>query len=736
MQKSVGSESVAVVLKRALELYKAGKVRNAEALYKQVLEQDPRHFDALHYLGIIKAQAGHNEAALELVSAAVLSNPQSAEARVHLGHIQAALGEAEAALQSYDQALALVPRYPEAWYARGNLMQELKRHEEAVASYDRALAQMPGRPEVLANRGNALHDLKRYDEALESYDRALALMPGSAMLHNNRGNTLRELKRCAEALASLDKALNIEPGYVDAVINRGNVLQDLGRWNEALACYDKVLAAYPDHLATLNNRGNVLRDLKRHEDAAACVARLLELAPEWDYAPGVMFQSHLHSCDWTRYAQHAARITQRVRDGKKTDLPFSFLAVSDSAADQLLCARIYAGDKYPPSAAPLWAGQRYRHDRIRLAYLSGDFHDHATAYLMAGLFEAHDRDRFETTAISFGPDKPDEMRARLRASFGRFIDVRNKSDREAALLLREMEIDIAVDLKGFTLDSRAGILAYRPSPIQVNYLGYPGTMAAEYVDYILADCHVVPQEHQAYYTEKIVRLPDTYQVNDAKRKISERTPTRAECGLPETGFVFCCFNNNYKITPTLFDVWMRLLQRIEGSALWLLEGSATAARNLRGEAERRGVAPQRLIFGPHVKVDEHLARHRLADLFLDTLPYNAHTTASDALWAGLPVLACTGNAFAGRVSTSLLSAVGLPELITRNLAEYEALALRLATTPAMLAGIASKLAHNRSTYPLFNTDRFRRNMEAAYVMMWERYQRGEPVASFEVEPVI
>ena len=357
------------------------------------------------------------------------------------------------------------------------------------------------------------------------------------------------------------------------------------------------------------------------------------------------------------------------------------------------------------------------------------------AYCLLGLFETHDQARFETTAISFGPDSNDGMRARLSAAFGRFIDVRNRSDREVAALLRKLEIDIAVDLKGFTAGARAGILSHRAAPVQVNYLGYPGTMGADFIDYILADRLVIPEAHHACYTEKVVYLPDTYQVNDSRRVIADRTPTRALAGLPEQGFVFCSFNSSYKINPTIFDLWMRLLSNIEGSVLWLLESNAVAVRNLRKEAANRGIAPERLVFAPRVKLEDHLARHLLADLFLDTLPYNAHTTASDALWAGLPMLTCLGTTFAGRVGASLLNAVGLNELITRSLEEYEALALQLATNPKHLADFKSKLAGNRNTFPLFNTDRFRRHIEAAYTTMWERYQRGEAPGSFAVEPI-
>jgi predicted O-linked N-acetylglucosamine transferase (SPINDLY family) len=367
-----------------------------------------------------------------------------------------------------------------------------------------------------------------------------------------------------------------------------------------------------------------------------------------------------------------------------------------------------------------------------VAYVSADFYNHPLSYLAAGLFEKHDRSRFEISAIYFGPDQRDEMRERLERSVERFVDVRTSSDREVAELLKGLEIEIAVDLKALTEDCRPGILASRPAPLQVNYLGYPGTMAAPYIDYLIADAHVIPEAERACYAERIVYLPDAYQVNDSARLVAESTPQRAEVDLPQAGFVFCCFNNNYKISPAIFDLWMRLLQKVDGSVLWLVADNATALRNLRREAERRQVAPERLVFAERAKVDEYRARYRLADLFLDTLPYNAHTTASDALWVGLPVLTCTGHTFAGRVGGSLLAAAGLPELVTETLEEYEALALKLATTPAMLADLKARLMRNRDTCALFDTDRFRRHIESAYVTMWTRYQRGEPPQDFAV----
>jgi protein O-GlcNAc transferase len=370
---------------------------------------------------------------------------------------------------------------------------------------------------------------------------------------------------------------------------------------------------------------------------------------------------------------------------------------------------------------------------VRIAYLSADFHRHATAYLMAELFERHDRSRFEIIGVSFGVDDKSEMRKRLVAAFDQFYDVRRKSDEEVAKLLHDRQVDIAIDLKGYTTDSRPGFLAYRPTPIQASYLGFPGTMGAEFIDYIIADETVVPFEHQPFYAEKIVHLPDCYQVNDTKRKIAERMPTRQEVELPEEGCVFCCFNNNWKITPEVFGVWMRLLHAVEGSVLWLLGDNESAERNLRKEAQARGIDPARLVFAGRLPLEDHLARHRLADLFLDTLPYNAHTTASDALWVGLPVVTRLGESFAGRVAASLLNAIGLPELVTHSIEDYEALALRLAKDPSLLEGYRNRLATNRLTHPLFDTDRFRRHIEAAYLQMWEIWQRGEQPRSFAVE---
>jgi protein O-GlcNAc transferase len=717
---------------RGTALQALGRSEEALASFEQALAIKPNQAQTLNNRGNVLQALGRHKEAVASYERALAVNPGYADALNNRGVALGWLKLHQEALASFDAALAIKPGYAEALNNRGTPLKALGRPGEALASYERALAIKPDYPEALNNRGAALQALGRHEEALAGYDRALAIKPDYAEAINNRGTALQALRSHEAALASFDAALAIKPDYADALNNRGLALQELKRHGEALADYGRALAIKPDYAEALYNRSNVLRALNRYEDAIEDFKRLLQIKPDFAYLKGKLLYSQMHCCIWDKFAADAARLVADVQDGKPCATPFELVAVSQSPADLLRCSQILVRDKFPPAPSPVWRGERYRHDKIRVAYLSADFRDHATAYLMAGLFELHDRKRFETIAISFGPDASGEMHTRLKKSFDHFPDLRGKSDRDVANMIRTLEADIAVDLKGFTTDARPGILALRPAPIQVNYLGFPGTMGADYIDYIIADRWIIPEEDQKYYTEKAVYLPDSYQVNDSKRRIAKQKPSRAKSGLPETGFVFCSFNNNYKITPFMFDIWMRLLHRVEGSVLWLLEGNAAAVRNLRREAEKRGVAPDRLVFAPRMKLADHLARHRLADLFLDALPCNAHTTASDALWAGLPVLTCLGSTFAGRVAGSLLNAAGLPELIAHSLADYEALALRLAQDKKALAKIKTKLTRHRKTCPLFDTDRFRRHIEAAYVTMWERYQRGEPPASFSV----
>jgi predicted O-linked N-acetylglucosamine transferase (SPINDLY family) len=440
------------------------------------------------------------------------------------------------------------------------------------------------------------------------------------------------------------------------------------------------------------------------------------------------------ACDWAGLDAAYARLAAGIDAGKRISPPFVLTATPLPLQARRRCAEIYVGQKYPPVAVSPGHWPKAPHERLRLGYFSADFRRHAVGYLTVGMFEAHDRSRFELIAFAFGPPAPGAMRARIAAAFDQFIEVEDRSDADVALLAREMEIDIAVDLMGFTTNSRTGIFARRAAPLQVSYLGYPGTMGADYIDYLIADTTVIPREDVRHYAEKIAYLPDTYWPFDSRLGVAERQFTRQEVGLPEQGFVFCCFNNNWKITPGVFDIWMRLLKRIEGSVLWLLEDNPAAGRNLGAEAGKRGIAAERLVFAPRMNLPEHLARHRLADLFLDTLPYNAHTTASDALWVGVPLLTRSGETFPGRVAASLLKAVGLPELITHTPEAYEALALEFATDAQKLGALRQRLAENRLTCPLFDTALFTRHIEAAFLAMWQRHASGLAADHIVVAP--
>jgi protein O-GlcNAc transferase len=682
----------------ALRHYQAGQYREAGRLSHQILATDPDDLATLHLAGLTAVQSGRNEAAIDILTKAIELNGQ-------ISDLHNALAEA---------------------------LQRLSRLDEAIVHYRQALALDPIDTAALYNCGNVLLRLKRYGEALGHYDRALEIDPNFVEALHNRGNTLFELKHFERALADYDRALLLRPGFVAALGNRGGALIELQRYEEALASCEMALAISPDHATALANRGNALFELRRFSEAAEAFDRLLTIDPDYVYAPGKALYFKLLQSDWAGYDEPVRSIASGIAAGKRVALPYMLLNIVDSPSLQRSCAEIFNKDRHSAPAGPVWRGARYGHEKIRVAYLSADFRAHPMAYLMVGLFETHDRSRFETIAVSVGPDPKDDFRKRLEKSFDRFIDVRSKSDHDVAALLRALEVDIAVDLMGYTSNGRPGILALRSASVQVNFLGYAGTLGANYIDYILADRFVIPDNAHDFYTEKVVYLPDTYYPADSGRQAGGRTPTRAEAGLPENGFVFCCFNQSSRISPVMFPLWMRLLLQVEGSVLWLVEDAAAGSRNLRREAESHGVAADRLIFAPRAKLDEYLARLRLADLFLDTLPYNAHTTASDALWAEVPVVTCAGASFPARVAGSLLNAIGMTELITFDLEGYETLALALAYDKQRLALVRSKLAVNRQNCALFDTQRYRRHIESAYHIMWERNQRGEQPSSFEV----
>jgi predicted O-linked N-acetylglucosamine transferase (SPINDLY family) len=620
------------------------------------------------------------------------------------------------------QAKALQGSNPHVLRLLGVICAQRMQYLDALKYFNDSLKALPKNPITLSNLGNIYLQLKDYSKALEAYDKAIRLDSKYEEAWSNKGNALHELKRYEEAITCHDKALSLNPQYAEAWSNKGNVLNELKRYEEAITCHDKALSLNPQYAEAWSNKANALNELKRYDESIAHLDKALSLKPDIHWMYGDLLHTKMRICHWSGFEGSLESLTHKILANEKVATPLPLLCITDNALLHKKSSEIYLQSQYPANAVLGPISKHSENQKIRVAYFSADFHNHATGYLMAELFELHDKNQFELIGFSFGPITNDEMRQRLEKSFDQFIEVGNKSDIEIAQLSRDLNIDIAVDLKGFTQDLRTGIFAYRAAPIQVNYLGYPGTMGADYIDYIIADKTLIPLDAQSGYTEKVVQLPNSYQVNDRKRLISDRQFTRQELGLPEHGFVFCCFNNNFKILPATFAGWMRILKAVEGSVLWLFQDNPWAVENLKREALNHGIDPSRLVFAERMPLSEHLARHRQADLFLDTFPYNAHTTTSDALWTGLPVLTLMGFSFASRVAASLLNAMGLPELITNKQAEYEALAIELASNPEKLAAIKAKLAKNKLNTPLFDTPQFTKDLERAYVQMYERYQ--------------
>jgi protein O-GlcNAc transferase len=686
-------------IQTALGLHRAGKLDEAARLYEEILRAEPDHLDALYLLGSVHFQRG----------------------------------AFDQALARFDQALVGKPTFLEALAARGAALSNLERHREALAAYDAVIAANPAHAQSWNNRGNALLMLKREREALASYDRAIALIPNYPDAWRNRATALRQIGRPEDALESFEKALQLKPDFAAAWEDCACVLVQLRRREDAILAYDRALALNPGNADLLYNRANTHAILNHYDEAIRDCEAVLARNPDYPYVRGVLIHSKMQSCNWRGLDADIWNISMALAAGKRVVSPFNLKALSDSPSEHLRVAQIWATHEAPPVPGLHRQTRHDAHDHIRLAYVSGDFNNTAVATLMAGVFEHHDRTKFETIAVSFGPADRTPARHRLERAFERFIDVRGKTDDEIATLLRDMEADIAVDLMGYTGDCHTGIFARRPAPVAVNYLGFPGTMGAPYIDYIVADATVVPVDQQSRYAERVAYLPHCYLPADRARPIAPSVPSRAEAGLPETGFVFASFNNSYKFNPVMFGLWARLLRSLEGSVLWLPQNNALARRNLAREAENRGVDAARILFAPPVPDEAaHLARLSRADLFLDTLPYNAHTSASDALWAGVPVLTLIGDSFAGRVAASALKAVGLPEMIAYSPDDYEGTALKLARDPAALAELRAKLRRNRLTWPLFDTQRFTKDLETAFVSMWERHRRGEPPASFAV----
>jgi predicted O-linked N-acetylglucosamine transferase (SPINDLY family) len=756
------ASSVGVELSLAASALRDGKFEEALELCSEFIARNTTTAEAYDKRAKALLGLGRWDEALQNYDRAVALSPLDFLVNSDRGSVLRKLKRFDEALISYDRAILLKGDSPEAYFYRGNILFELRRYEDAVASYDKAIECTPAGllPYVAySSRGLALHhlgrldealgsyqhsrslksdytnacvgagdvllDLSRHEEAIGCYDKAIESGALDARVFRSRGLALRQLRRLDECLTSYQRAIDLNSGYAEIHIDRANVLLELGRTEEALASYDKAIERLPQSIDALQGRGFALLHLARPEAAIAAFDQALAIDPEHKYLRGLRRHLQMQICDWEDLEDDLKDLAEGLKSGNALSTPFPMLSLIDSPSLHRCAAKLWSEQMFPQDDSLGSIPKRTASDRIHIAYFSPDFRNHPVSLLTAELFETHDRSRFEVTAFAFGPKSNDAMRKRLERAFDRFIVVEEKSDLEVASLARKMGVDIAVDLAGFTEYARTGIFALRASAVQVSYIGYLGTMAAPYMDYLLADATIIPIANQQDYSEKIIYLP-TYQVNDSGRRIPNRVPTRQEFHVPHDAFVFACFNANYKVLPAVFSAWMRILNRVPGSVMFLYAGNSLAERNLRREVAQHGIEPRRVVFGEKLEYEEYLARYRVVDLFLDTLPYNGGTTASDALWAGVPVLTCIGRAFAGRVAASLLMGVNLPELITDSMESYEELAVKLATTPDLLATIRAKLQHNRHSAPLFNTVQFTRSLESSYLTVLERRDMGRP----------
>ena len=561
---------------------------------------------------------------------------------------------------------------------------------------------------------------KRHTEAIQYFKKAVKIAPNDSELHYNLAKALSDSQQEREAVQHHLKATQLAPNNVNAWVNYGKCLDHLGNSDDALACYDKAIALEPNFIQPWFNKGKTLSELGQYQGALAAYSQAYKIKPQENFLLGILLHHKMLICEWAGLDELYHEIHLGLLAGNKVAEPFGLMAFSESERDLQLCAEIFAADFYPRQTLPAEKNQKKQQLKIRIGYLCGEFREQATSILMTGLYENHDRAKFEIIAFDNGVADSSEIRARIEDAFDQIIDIRNLPDLDVAQLIKQMDIDILVNLNGYFGKGRQGIFAYKPSPIQVNFLGFPGTLGAPYIDYLVADPVVIPPTSKQFYDEKIAYLPNSYQVNDAKRKIANRKFSRTELGLPEAGFVYCCFNNNYKITPPIFTAWMNILRAVKGSVLWLLADNLVAKENLCNAAKAQGIDPARLIFANRLPLAEHLARHQQADLFLDTSPCNAHTTASDALWAGLPLLTKQGSTFPGRVSASLLQAIGLPELIADTQSAYETLAIEYGNSPEKIQKIKQKLLVNKINLPLFNTQLFAAQLEDVFSKMIEQ----------------
>ena len=677
--------------KKALICFQNGKINEAEEICFKLVKKNTKNINFLLLLGVIYFKKKKNLKSIEIFNKIIKQNPHNYQAFFNLGNVFLSVKEFNKSLECYNKAILINPEYKKAYNNRGNVMRELGMLNQAVKNYDKAITIESNNPDLYVNRGTIFYELKNFSKASKDYI----------------------------------KAIHLKKNYAEAYFSLANVFNETGANKDAIENYKTAIKINPNYAEAFNNLGNLYNKLKKYHEAIICFEKAIRINPNFNFLYGTLIQTKCIICDWKSFKKDIKNLEKNIEIKKKTTPPFLTLSLFDSPQIQKNASIIWCEDKFFKSKN-IYFENKKNNKKVRIGYYSADFGEHAMSYLLANLFELHDKSKFEIIAFSFVNHSESKIGKRVSNSFNKFFDVSLKSDEEIVELSKNLNIEIAVDLMGFTKKNRFSIFHKRCSPIQVNYLGYPGTLGNTNIDYIIADKIIIPKKNEKFYSEKIVYLPNTYQVNDSKKKISKKFLSKKEFGLPENSFIFCCFNQNYKINPKIFNIWMDLLLEVKNSTLWLIEDNEISIKNLKKEAEKKMVNQNRIIFAKRLPNEKHLARHKLADLFIDTFPYTAHTTGSDALWSGLPLVTLKGETFASRVASSLLNAVNLPELVTTSYEEYKELAIKLSLNPKLLQTFKQKLEINISEKPLFNTKLFVKNIESAFIQMHDRYYKGMP----------
>ena len=739
-------------------LYSSGQIEEALNRLESLKKINPKDAVLFNISGACYAKLGEPIIAIKQYDLAIAIDPKYSEAYSNLGITLQGLGELENALKYFEKAFALQPEKIETANAISSILseinnpnisveyykkiiksspglyivhfnlgiayQELDFIEEAINSYKQVLNLHPKFADAYLNLGLILEDSEKSDEALSNLEKAIEIEPENSVIWNNLGITLKSLERLDESIKSFENAIEISPEDSSIYYNLGITLRDINRIDDAIKNFEKAILLDPYNGELYFHLGETYNSVKIHSKALIALKKAYSINPGIEFLLGSIVNTKMDLSLWNNLNDNLNVLTSKIINNEKAITPFALMALIDDPQIQRKASQIYANFNYPNNASASTVKTYSNHKKIRIGYFSADFHNHPTMHLMAELFELHDKKKFEIFAFSFGPNQQDKWRKRVVLSFDKFIDVSSKSDVEISNLSKEMEIDIAVNLGGYTHSSRTGVFANFAAPIQVNFLGFPGTMGVNYIDYIVADQTVITPKNEKHFSEKIVYMPDSYQSNLSYGDISNKILSRQELGLPDEGFVFSCFNSSHKITPTTFNSWMRILKSVDGSVLWLYCNNKDSISNISKTASKFGIDENRIIYAERLPVKEHLNRIRNAELFLDTLPYNAHTTASEALRMGLPVLTLIGNSFASRVAASLLKAVNIPELITYTQVEYESLAIELALNSEKLSSIRGKLMNNLPTSALFNCRSYTESLELAFEAMHQRSQSG------------